>query len=261
LPKPQKPIKKITLLYILVLLISLAIAYMVIAYFSMTNYAFKQHPTFAFPPGAEFLLTGSSKTPNSTNPFHYVVLGDSTSVGQGATSQTENFSYQFAQNFLLQKYPVVKISNLAVSGAKTVDVLRKQITPAIALHPDLIMISIGANDVIGLIQDQEFRHNYQMILQQLESTSAQIVLLNISGFAASPLLWEPYRTLAHQRSAQFNQIIAELVQAKSKIKVVDIYKGTAEDFRLYPQRNFSQDNFHPSGAGYGVWAKVIIESL
>jgi lysophospholipase L1-like esterase len=258
--KQSKPIiKKIFLPSALILVIGLAIAYLVIAYVSMTNYAFKEYPTVAFKPGAEFLLTrdASDRKP----PFRYVVLGDSTSVGQGAKLQVENYSYQFAQTVLLKNHESVKISNLAVSGAKTADVLTQQIAEAIALNPDLIMLSIGANDVIGVIRAHEFRQNYKMILQQLQQTSANIVLLNIPAFSTSPLLWEPYRSLAHNRAAQFNQIITELGSNISNIKVVDIYKGTEPDFRLDPQRNFSQDNFHPSSAGYSVWARVITESI
>jgi len=246
---------------------TLSIAYSIIAYQSMVDYALKQHPTFAFTPGAEFSLTRPTNGSDNSSapPFRFVVIGDSTSLGQGATKQTENYSYQFAQAALLNKYRSIEITNLAVSGAKTEDVLAKQIEAALVLKPDLIVLSIGANDVTGLVSETDFRRNYTNLLQRLTNSSAQVVLLNIPAFSTVPLLWQPYRSIADWRGRQFNQIVVELVAGMAKnmpkIKIVDIYNRTEEEFRLYPDRNFAQDKYHPSSAGYSVWAKVIADSL
>jgi lysophospholipase L1-like esterase len=248
----------------ILLVIALGIAYMAIAYFSMLNYALKDYPTIAFKPGAEFFYNRSTQnSEQSPIPFRYVVIGDSTSVGQGAKIQTDNYSCQYAQLVLLKQYPAVKVYNLAVSGAKTQDVLSKQVEAAIALDPDLIMMSIGANDVTGLTNAEEFRRNYTIILQKLigNSTKAKIVLLNIPSFSTSPLLWEPYKSAAHYQAGEFNKIIEAIAKTEQNIRVVDIYRGTEPDFRRFPKLNFSQDKFHPSSAGYSVWTRVISQTL
>ncbi|AFY75208.1 lysophospholipase L1-like esterase [Synechococcus sp. PCC 7502] len=247
----------------ILIVIVLGIAYLAIAYYSMLNYAFKEHPTVAFTPGAEFFYSrqADANSEPQTPPFRYVVLGDSTSVGQGAKVQADNYSSQYAQLVLLKKYPAIKIYNLAVSGAKTKDVLSKQVQAAIALEPNLIMLSIGANDVTGLTGAEEFQRNYTMILQQLTRTNAKIVLLNIPAFSTSPLLWEPYRSAAHYQAGKFNQIIEAIAATEPSIRVVDIYRGTEPDFRRFPKLNFSQDHFHPSSAGYAVWTRVIAQTL
>ncbi len=245
----------------LVLVLVVTFAYMAIAYQSMINYALKQHPTVVYRPGSRFLLTKPKNGNPTVPPFRYIVIGDSTSLGQGASAQIENYSYQYAQSTLLQNYQAVQIYNLAVSGAKTGDILANQVETAIALAPDLIMLSVGANDVTNLVNVTDFRRNYAMILQQLSRSSAEIVLLNIPAFSTVPLFWEPYRFIADYRGRQFNQIIAEVAKAEPKVKLVDIYNGTEREFRLYPERNFSEDKFHPSSAGYAVWARVIAESL
>jgi len=253
------------------MIIVLGIAYMAIAYKSMIDYAIKEHPTVAFKPGAEFLYAQQvsqnadqnivQKSDRKTTPFRYVVIGDSTSVGQGAKVQTDNYSCQYAQLVLLKQHPAIKIYNLAVSGAKTEDVSAKQVEATIALDPDLIMLSIGANDVTGLGNVEDFRRNYTMILQQLTRTKAKIVLLNIPAFSTSPLLWEPYKSAAHWQAGKFNEIIQEIAKTESNIRVVDIYRGTEPDFRRFPKLNFSQDKFHPSSAGYEVWTRVIAQTL
>ncbi len=260
--------KIFNVLILILILVMAGIAYMFLAYFSMINYAFKDHPTEVFQPGAEFLYSQPNQKSKSS-PWRFVVLGDSTSVGQGAKIQSENYSCQYAQLVLLKQHPAVKIYNLAVSGAKTKDVLLKQVEAAIALDPDLIMISIGANDVTGLTNAEEFRRQYAMILQQLTradiSHKAKIVLLNIPSFSTSPLLWEPYRSAAHFQAGKFNEIISALVKSqgdiKTEIRIVDIFGKTEADFRRFPKLNFSQDNFHPSAAGYKVWTRVIAQTL
>lgn len=233
-------------------------AYMAIAYSSMINYAFKQYPTVAFKPGAQFLYQRDPAA-DGVVPYRFVVLGDSTAVGQGARVQTDNFSCQYAQLVLAKKHEAVQVYNLAVSGAKTADVLAKQVEVAIALEPDLIMVSMGANDVTNLVDAETFKRNYTMVLQQLTRTNAQIVLLNIPAFSTSLLLWEPYRSAAHWQAGNFNQIIAAI--AEPTMVVVDIYRGTEPDFRRFPKLNFSQDRFHPSSAGYSVWTRVIAQTL
>jgi len=264
----QRIFKVLTPIFIVVVL---GVAYMAIAYNSMLNYALKDYPTVAFKPGAEFFysrevsqnidqLTQQSSDQKSP-PLRYLVLGDSTSLGQGAKDQTDNYSCQYAQLVLLKQHPAIKIYNLAVSGAKTSDVLAKQVNAAIALDPDLIMVSIGANDVTGLTNGEEFRRNYTMILQQLTRTNAKIVLLNIPAFSTSPLLWEPYKSAAHWQAGKFNEMIQAIAKTEPNIQVVDIYRGTEPDFRRFPKLNFSQDKFHPSTAGYSVWTRVIAQTL
>lgn len=264
--------KNILKVLVPILIVIVGIAYMAIAYMSMTNYALKEYPTLAFKPGAEFLYSRedskSEQIPTRKPPFRYVVIGDSTSVGQGAKNQADNFSCQYAREVLLKKYATVKIYNLAVSGAKTQDVLSKQAEAAIALDPDLIMMSIGANDVTGLTNAEDFRRTYTIVLQQLtrsigsnKEKNPKIVLLNIPAFSTSPLLWEPYKSMAHWQAGKFNEIIAAIAKSEPNISVVDIYRGTEADFRRFPKLNFSQDKFHPSSAGYGVWTRVIAQSL
>lgn len=238
-------------------LLLLGVAYLAIAYGSMINFAFRQYPTVAFKPGAEFLYQQAATV--ESPPYRFVVIGDSTAVGQGAKVQTDNFSCQYAQIVLLKKYPAVRVYNLAVSGAKTADVLAKQTAVAVTLEPDLIMVSMGANDVTGLVDTATFKRNYTMVLQQLSRTNAKIVLLNIPAFSTSPLLWEPYRSAAHWQAGNFNQIIGAI--AEPNMQIVDIYRGTEPDFRRFPKLNFAQDQFHPSSAGYGVWTRVIAQTL
>ena len=42
---------------------------------------------------------------------------------------------------------------------------------------------------------------------------------------------------------------------------VDLFAGTSSQFRADPDRYFAADNYHPSDAGYALWAKVIAPAV
>jgi lysophospholipase L1-like esterase len=223
--------------------------YLAIAYRSMYNYALKAHPTKVFPPGSKLVISrGNPATPA----LNCVVLGDSSSAGQGAENQTESFAYQFAEQALLQHYDPISLHFLAESGATTADVLAKQLEPAIALCPQLVMIAVGSNDLIRLRDRRSFGQNYHAILQKL--APIPVIVLNIPAFNCTPLLWEPFRSFLHWRARYFNAGLAQVCQRFPNVQLVDIY-AIQDDGRADKDRFFSADKFHLSGLGYGLWAK------
>ncbi|AFY68545.1 lipolytic protein G-D-S-L family [Thalassoporum mexicanum PCC 7367] len=254
---------------VLAIITIVAIVYLTVTYQLMSDYAYKKSPTEVFKPGAQFTI--ASPEPNSTandrpvaNPFRLVVIGDSTSLGQGAHNQKGSYSYQYAKSTLSQKHSPIKLYNLAVSGATSADVMRQQVDAAIALKPDLIMLSVGANDVMKLVGNGQFKLNYALIVQKLTSIDTHLALLNIPAFFTIPLLVQPYRAITDYRVRQLNKVIARVVASEpddSLITLVDIYNGTKDEFKRYPDRTFSKDKFHPSTYGYSVWARVIAETL
>jgi lysophospholipase L1-like esterase len=131
-----------------------------------------------------------------------------------------------------------------VSGATSEDVLAKQVDRAIALKPDLIMLSVGANDVMQLVSQEQFKLNYTSIVQKLTSINTQPVLLNIPAFFTIPLLVQPYRAITDYRVRQLNQTIAQIAADFPTVTLVDIYNGTKEEFKNYPDRTFARDKFH-----------------
>src|SRR6476660_8507001 len=67
----------------------------------------------------------------------YVVLGDSTAAGQGAPYEN-GIAVLTARE--LAKTRTVMLTNLAISGARTRDILAVQLPAAERLRPDLVLI-------------------------------------------------------------------------------------------------------------------------
>jgi len=186
----------------------------------------------------------------TTGPIVYVALGDSTGAGIGA----RNGGY-VARLFkrLEERRPQSKLSNLCVSGSTTADVVRGQLERSAALNPDLVTIGIGINDIGHGLSLEQFAENYDRILSTLkEQTQAQIVVTNLPDISSAPMVPSSMRNQYHQQIVTFNQRLEEIA-TRHGVTVFDIYSITTRELPSHPEY-FSRDGFHPSDAGYELWA-------
>jgi acyl-CoA thioesterase I len=186
-----------------------------------------------------------------TGPIVYVALGDSTGAGVGAR-EGGYVARVFKQ--IEERRPGSKLINLCVSGADTDDVLRAQLDRGVAANPDLVTVGIGINDIgHGLTLDQ-FSKNYEQILRTLkEKTRARIVVTNIPDISSAPRIPGPARGEYQRQIIQFSRRLEEIA-ARHGVTVFDIYTITTQELASHPEY-FSSDGFHPSDAGYEMWAQ------
>lgn len=180
----------------------------------------------------------------------YVALGDSTGAGLGAV----NGGYVARlHKRLLEHRPESQLFNFCISGATTVDVLRRQLDQGIAKKPDLVTLGIGINDIGHNLTVDEFAKNYDEILSTLkEKTDAQIVVTNIPDISSAPVIAPSMRNGYHRQFVSFNERLEEIAKRHGVI-VFDIYSITARELPAHPEY-FSRDGFHPSDKGYELWA-------
>lgn len=189
--------------------------------------------------------------PMTAGPIVYVALGDSTGAGVGAR-EGGYVVRLFKQIEGLR--PGSKLTNLCVSGADTDDVVRAQLDQGVAMNPDLVTVGIGINDIgHGLTLDQ-FSKNYEQILSTLkEKTRARIVVTNIPDISSAPRIPGPARSDYQRQIIQFSRRLEEIA-ARHGVTVFDIYTVTTQELASHPEF-FSSDGFHPSDAGYEMWAQ------
>jgi lysophospholipase L1-like esterase len=200
-------------------------------------------------------------------PLHVVWLGDSTSTGVGATSFTDSMAWRVAEG--LADGPVV-LSVLGRSGDQVHEVLDDQL-PELAdvLIPDVehvVLVSIGANDVTALTRRPTFEGRYVELVDRLEAVvddagaRARIVLVGIPDIGTAPRLLPPLRQLAGLRGAQLDDEIAAVARRRG-LHHVALAERTSRTFSSDPDRFFSDDGYHPSSDGHGVWADAVLASL
>ncbi len=207
-------------------------------------------------PGVSGGVSGGVSTMKS-GPIVYVALGDSTGAGVGA----RNGGYVARLfNRLLEPRPGSKLLNLCVSGATTEDVLRGQLQRGVDGSPDLVTLGIGINDIGHGFTIEQFARNYEEILRTLkEKTQATIVVTNIPDISSAPRIPLPMRSEYQQQIARFNERLEEIAR-RYEVTIFDIYSTTRRELAAHPEY-FSSDGFHPSDAGYELWATEMWPTL
>ena len=149
--------------------------------------------------------------------------------------------------------PDSKLTNLCVSGATTSDVLRDQLEQGLATKPNLITLGIGINDIGHSVSIDDFGKNFETIVSRLQhETQARIVVSNLPDISSAPRIPEFARVQYQQMIVAFNQRL-EAIAARYDVTVFDVQKITHEQLPAHPEF-FSSDGFHPSDAGYELWA-------
>lgn len=185
------------------------------------------------------------------DPVKYVALGDSTGIGVGARE-----GGYVARLFrrLRKERPGSELANYCVSGATSADIIQFQVGQASLRDANLITLGIGINDIGHGVTLEEFTANYEQILFFLKAQSdARIVVTNIPDTSIAPSLPDLLRPEIHQAVLSFNQRIHEIATRHGVI-VFDAYAPTHELLPTNPGY-ISADGFHPSDAGYEMWAE------
>ncbi len=191
------------------------------------------------------------------------VLGDSTAIGAGTSARQQTFSYQAIRDSLVAKYSSVNYINRAVSGAKVQEVVDNQLPATLQDKPDLVFISIGANDVTGGTTPEKYQASLRSLLDRLtHETQARIVLLGIPAIYSAPILLPLYPQLidifTHRLIETQNKLVA--TYPSGRVLPVDIYNTTGPIFSRQPEL-FAPDGYHPNDRGYAVWAKEVEKVL
>jgi lysophospholipase L1-like esterase len=186
-----------------------------------------------------------------------VALGDSTGAGVGA-SDGGYVARLFKR--LEERRPQSKLSNLCVSGSTTADVVRNQLERGVALNPDLVTIGIGINDIGHGLTLEQFSKNFDQILSTLkEKTHATIVVTNLPDISSAPRIPNSMRSQYQRQIDEFCKRLEEIA-SKHGVTIFDIYTITKQELPAHPEY-FSADGFHPSDAGYELWATQMWPTL
>lgn len=197
--------------------------------------------------------------PAKKRPFVYVALGDSTTEGVGASSPEKSFP-ALVHAAICQEFKKAKYYNLGKRGARVGDVLCDQTEEAINLRPNLITISVGANDIRGRVRLKKFRDDLANLIAKLKTeTNAEIVVNNIPDFTSLPSVHLVIRLWAKIALSRFNSIICEQAK-KYRVTFVDLYSQSKLFSKNYPEL-VSADGFHPSDSGYALWANSLISNI
>ncbi len=189
----------------------------------------------------------------------YLVLGDSTAAGWGAGQLKRTYPYQVAQAVAARGFRV-RVVNVAVGGARLGDVHQNQLGALQRVRPDLITLSVGANDATHFTSPEDYARELRAVVAALQSSTAkQILMADTPDMYQAPALPLPLAIATNGRARRLNVALTEALRG-SKIRRVELYDNGKLIYRHNPDF-YAADLFHPSGAGYGVWARLFIGKL
>jgi lysophospholipase L1-like esterase len=156
----------------------------------------------------------------------------------------------------------VQLTVFATSGARIGDVLANQVPQVRALPPDqapdLVLISVGANDVTHLTSSNTFRNAYLGVLDQLPK-SASVLALGVPDMGAIPRFAQPLRWLAGWRGNTLDAVVENMRDHGADY--VNIADFTGPLFGADPGRYYAADQFHPNDDGYRLWTDTVLPVL
>lgn len=172
-----------------------------------------------------------------------LVLGDSTAVGVGAPSDGTVAGR-------LSAALDASVENYAVSGAQTRD-LKGQIDRAKKSSYDLILVHIGANDIIRFHSVKDTSALLDESLARLRGKSEHVVLLTAGKVGKAPFFPHGLGWIWTVRSKALRSSFMPVAE-KNGVAYVDLYT-MPDPFNADPDRYYAPDGLHLTGDGYGFW--------
>ena len=197
-------------------------------------------PTLPEPPGARQGEAGEGP------PLRLLITGDSAAAGVGVSRQEEALLGQVVAR-LSGRYRVA-FDVQAKTGFTTADILR-HLDDMPARAYDVALTSLGVNDVLALTTRAAWIER-QRQLRQLLREKFGVRFTVISGLPpvhSFPALPQPLRWHLGSRATEFNEVIAEAVEAEPDVRLIDL-RFEADAGMM------ASDGFHPGAPIYAEWA-------
>ena len=186
----------------------------------------------------------------------YVALGDSFTEGIGdpepnVPGGNRGWADRVAE-VLSRGTPDFAYANLAVRGKLIQQIIDDQIEPALALHPDLITISAGGNDVIRPGSDPDLvSAKFGRAIERLSVDHATIVIFTATDVGFSPV----FRGI-RGKVAIYNENI-RTIAARHDCVVADQWSFT----EIQDSRFWAPDRLHLNALGHHEVARLVLRSL
>jgi lysophospholipase L1-like esterase len=198
----------------------------------------------------------------SSEPIRYLALGDSYTAGTGASGTERSWPAIVGKRLKAQTGREVEVTNPAVNGFTTLDLIDNELAYVQRLKPDLVTILIGVNDLVRERETGQYRASLVTIydaVAALDLASGRALAISIPNWSVVPAARqygdpEQIRDLTDT----FNDVAREEAEARG-FKWVDITAASISG--LGTAEWISADDLHPGDRQYAAWAEVIWHTL
>lgn len=187
------------------------------------------------------------------DPLRLLVLGDSTAAGVGAATQLDALPGHLGRELAAVSGRGVEWRAIGENGATARDLIERYLADATAESHDVVFLSVGANDALGIRPRSAFARDVRHVLGALRAASpeARIVVSSLPAFFRFELLPNPLRWNLYLHSQSLEAAARAVVESLPGVHMSPPPPPYSEGF-------FASDLFHPSPKGYREWAEFAI---
>jgi acyl-CoA thioesterase-1 len=177
---------------------------------------------------------------HAAEPIRILAFGDSLTAGYGLAEQ-DTLPTRLADALNKMGRPVIMI-NGGVSGDTSADGVTR-LDWALADKPQIMILALGANDMLRGIDPKTTRANLDAIIQKAKAADVEVVL---AGMLSPPNLGTEYK-------AAFDAIYPELAKAHNLLFMPFLLQDVAQDSVLN-----QADGIHPNGDGVAIIVRNLL---
>ncbi len=200
---------------------------------------------------------------NQAKQHQIVVLGASTAEGAGPKSKDSAWVNLF-RKYVQEQNGENEVTNLAVGGYTTYHILPDTATPvegraavdkehnitkALSLKPDIIIINMPSNDIIAGVSIEEYRHN--------------LALLNDIASAHQIKCFITTTQSRNSDTAKQNALIRmrDVIKADYPLTYIDFWSGMSNDDGTIKEVYNSGDGIHLNGQAHQIMLERVEAQL
>ena len=180
----------------------------------------------------------------------YLALGDSYTIGTGASDESRSWPAIIAARLNAE------LTNPAVDGYTTLDLIRDELPYLERVKPDLVSILIGVNDLVQGRTPDAYRTSLTTIYDEVaKDARRRVAAVSIPNWSYVPAAADFGGSQQVERlTGLFNEIARDEATARG-FTWVDI--GPASTSKIGSKGWIASDQLHPGDAQYAAWAEVI----
>jgi len=207
-------------------------------------------PRFA---GAEGPSHGSAGEGES---LQLLAVGDSIIAGVGASQLQNALVGRAAESLASTLSRKVHWRAHGYIGANSTRLLAQHLPTIDNLSADVLITSIGINDVTSMTTIPRWKDNISALLQTLsyQNDNAIIAFAGLPPLHGFPLLPQPLRSILGVRARDFDLAAREIIARYPQVVHVPV------EFETTPDK-FAADGYHPNEASYVAYGAGMAEKI
>jgi lysophospholipase L1-like esterase len=182
--------------------------------------------------------------------MRYLALGDSYTIGTGASDDSHSWPSIIASRL------GAELTNPAVNGFTTLDLIRDELPYVQRVQPDLVSILIGVNDLVQGRSPEDYRRSLVTIYHEVAKVPGRrVAAVSIPTWSYVPAANDfGGKDHVERMTLIFNRVVENEARAH-KFTWIDI--AGASTSGVGTSGWIASDGLHPGDKQYAAWAEVI----